>query len=60
MNPSKEAGMKVSVLNLFYIKKIFYGLVEYAKKTLSLEGVCIKSRGIESLQYLEVKAGGTY
>ena len=41
MIPSKEAEMKVSILDLFYIKKIFYGLVEYAKKTLSLAGVCI-------------------
>ena len=37
----KEAGMKVSILDLFYIKKIFYKLVEYAKKTLSFAGVCV-------------------
>ena len=41
MIPSKEAGMKVSILDLFYVKKIFYRLVEYAKKNLSLPGVCI-------------------
>ena len=41
MIPSKEAGMKVSILDLFYMKKIIYGLVEYAKKTFSLTWVCI-------------------
>ena len=41
MISSKEAGMKVSILDLFYVKKIFYRLVEYAKKNLSLPGVCI-------------------
>ena len=49
-----------STLDLFYIKKIFYRLVEYAKKTLSLTGVCIYSHGIKSLQHLEVKVGATY
>ena len=36
MLPLKEAGMKVSILDLL---GQWYGLVEYAKKTLSLAGV---------------------
>ena len=34
----REAGMKVSILDLL---GQWYGLVEYAKKTLSLAGVYI-------------------
>ena len=57
MIPSKEAGMKLPITGLL---EHCYGLVEYAKKTLSLARVSYLVNGVKYLRRQEVKVGVMY
>ena len=52
--PLKEAGIKLSIFDLL---EHWYGLVEYAKKIVSIFKVSYLVNDVKSLQHREVKVG---
>ena len=55
--PLKEAEMKLSISDFW---KHWYGLVEYAKKILSLVRVSYLVNGVKSLRHQQLKIRATY